>query len=259
MVKPMRYFQLLVSLTVCISITACKPNDSGTTAAAENGSAAASTTQQPRFHPSWDANGDGVNDCEKEDSCDHSIDYTLPRTAITSQPSFDCTRVAEGSIEHLVCSTPELAALDNRLQGVYSAASSKAANQHPPVLQAEQNGWIKGRNECWKADDKPLCIKTEYQRRVAELQARYQLVAAKGPFQFQCGKSSGDRILVTFYESDIPTLIAERGDQTSLMYQVPAASGAKFQGRNESFWEHHGEATVTWGYNTPEFVCKKTE
>ena len=31
-------------------------------------------------------------------------------------------------------------------------------------------------------------------------------------------------------------------------------SGAKYQGRNESFWEHQGETTVVWGYNTPEFV-----
>lgn len=36
-----------------------------------------------RMHPSWDADGDGINDCEKDGSCDHTIDYTQakPKTA----------------------------------------------------------------------------------------------------------------------------------------------------------------------------------
>lgn len=33
----------------------------------------------PSIHPSWDKNNDGINDCEKEGICDHSIDYTQPR------------------------------------------------------------------------------------------------------------------------------------------------------------------------------------
>ncbi|MNW23179.1 Membrane-bound lysozyme-inhibitor of c-type lysozyme [compost metagenome] len=52
-------------------------------------------------------------------------------------------------------------------------------------------------------------------------------------------------------------MIAERGDEVSLMYSQPAASGARYQGRNESFWEHQGEARVTWGYGAPEMTCRK--
>ena len=25
------------------------------------------------------------------------------------------------------------------------------------------------------------------------------------------------------------------------------------------FWEHHGEARITWGYGEPEMVCKKAK
>ena len=32
-----------------------------------------------RMHPSWDIDKDGVNDCEKDGSCDHTVDYSLPR------------------------------------------------------------------------------------------------------------------------------------------------------------------------------------
>lgn len=31
------------------------------------------------MHPSWDQDGDGVNDCENDGSCDHTVDYTQPR------------------------------------------------------------------------------------------------------------------------------------------------------------------------------------
>ena len=35
------------------------------------------------MHPSWDSDGDGVNDCENDGSCDHTIDYSQakPKTA----------------------------------------------------------------------------------------------------------------------------------------------------------------------------------
>ena len=31
------------------------------------------------MHPSWDADGDGVNDCENDGSCDHTVDYARRR------------------------------------------------------------------------------------------------------------------------------------------------------------------------------------
>lgn len=210
-----------------------------------------------KMHPSWDADHNGINDCETNGSCDHTIDYSQPRPAPVSTPTFDCSTTAEGSIERLICQDPLLAQLDQNLAGVYRAAGAKAPAKGIPTLQAEQRGWIKGRNECWKKDDKFTCVKTEYERRIAELQASYQLVSTKGPFRFRCGSSAADTLVVTFYDSDTPTLIAARGNATSLMYQVPAASGSKYEGRNESFWEHQGEARVTWGYGAPELVCTK--
>ena len=34
---------------------------------------------EPTMHPSWDKDGDGLNDCEKDGICDDSVDYTQPR------------------------------------------------------------------------------------------------------------------------------------------------------------------------------------
>lgn len=44
-----------------------------------NDNASTKFKEVKRMHSSWDKNQDGVNDCEMQDSCDHSIDYTQAR------------------------------------------------------------------------------------------------------------------------------------------------------------------------------------
>jgi hypothetical protein len=133
-----------------------------------------------------------------------------------------------------------------------AAAANKAANERRPLLKAEQRGWIEGRNECWKGDEKGACVRNEYERRIAELQARYRLVSAHGPVRFVCEGDPANEVVATFFRTDPPTLIAERGDSVSLMYLQRSGSGSKYQGRNESLWEHQGEALITWGYGAPK-------
>ena len=181
----------------------------------------------------------------------------LSGAVIATGPSYDCDKVEANSIEEMICADNELSALDRKLSVIYSAAKKKAANEHPPVLKAEQRGWIKGRNECWKSSNKRACVHDEYQRRIAELQAKYRLVYGNGPFRFICDDNPANEVIVTFFQTDPPTLIAERGDSVSLMYLQPSGSGTKYQGRNETFWEHQGEASITWGYGTPQMRCKK--
>jgi uncharacterized protein len=177
----------------------------------------------------------------------------------TSGPSFDCGTVRSGGIEAMICTDKELAALDGRLAEVYAAAAEKAGREQSPVLKAEQRGWIKGRNDCWKSVDRRRCVADSYSLRIAELQARYRLVAGIGPVFYACDNNPKNEVIVTFFQTDPPTLVAERGDRVSLMYRQPGASGTTYQGRNESFREHQGEARITWGYGSPEMHCVKTQ
>jgi uncharacterized protein len=181
----------------------------------------------------------------------------LSESVMAVGPSYDCDKVKTNSIEEMICKDHDLSALDRKLSMIYSAAAKKATNQHPLVLKAEQRGWIKGRNDCWNRDDKRACVQDECQRRIAELQARYRLVKGNGPFRFICGENPANEVIVTFFQTDPPTLIAERGDSVSLMYLRPSGSGTKYQGRNETYWEHQGEASITWGYGASQMRCKK--
>jgi uncharacterized protein len=153
----------------------------------------------------------------------------------------------------IVCADPELAALDRKLSEVYAAALRKATNEHPPVLQAEQRGWIKGRDDCWKTPEQRDCVRDAYVLRIANLQARYRLVASKGPIYLKCDGDPRNELVVTYFETVPPTLIAERGDETSLMYRQ---ADGEFLGRNERMREQqHGDVIVIWGYQAPEMRC----
>jgi uncharacterized protein len=178
-----------------------------------------------------------------------------PGKVMANTPSFDCTKVAAGSIEALICADAELMDLDRQMAIVYAQAAAKAGNEHPPLLKAEQRGWIKGRNDCWKSSEQRRCIADSYRLRIAELQARYRLVPQTGPVFYRCDDQPGSEVVATFVQTQPPTLIAERGDQVALMYQQPSASGSKYQGRNEIWWEHQGEVLLTWGYGAPEIRC----
>lgn len=183
--------------------------------------------------------------------------FGLPATglAIAQTPTFDCSKTSN-DIEKLICADSELGALDRTLSAVHGAARRKAVNEHPPTLKAEQRGWVKGRDDCWKAQDRRQCVVDAYRLRIAELQARYQLVPVIGKAEFVCDGDPRNMVIAQFFQTDPPTLIAERGDSVSLMYQQPAASGTRYQGRNESLWEHQNEATIVWGYGAPEMRCQ---
>lgn len=185
------------------------------------------------------------------------LTFAVGTSAQAQGPSYDCNTVESGSIPALVCDDAELSALDRQLTEVYAAARTKASNEHPPRFKAEQRGWIKGRNDCWKSTDLRGCVAESYRLRITELQARYRLVPHTGPFTFVCDDQPGSEVIVNFFATEPPTLIAERGDSVSLMYRQPSASGTRYQGRNESFWEHQGEATVVWGYEAAEMRCRK--
>ncbi len=175
-------------------------------------------------------------------------------------PAFDCAK-ASGEVEQLICADEGLAALDRKLDGVYKAALAKARDDVPTFLRTTQRGWIKGRNECWKAKgpgnpvylteswvatDVRGCVEGQYQIRIAELQVLLRLVPPKGPVFFICNNQPANEVVATFFETDPPAASVERGDRTVIAYQVRTASGAKYEGQNLSLWTKGNEATITW-------------
>ncbi len=175
-------------------------------------------------------------------------------------PAFDCSK-ASGEVEKLICSDAGLAALDRKLAAVYKAALAKAKDDVPKFLRTEQRGWVKGRDECWKAKgaDNPVylteswiatdvreCVEAQYQLRTAELQVLLRLVPSQKLVSFACNNNAEAGITAEFFQTDPPAARFERGDRTVTAYQVRTASGAKYEGQNLSFRINGNEAMVTW-------------
>ncbi|GIU19140.1 MliC family protein [Shewanella sp. MBTL60-007] len=160
-------------------------------------------------------------------------------------PSFDCTK-AQGQVETLICHDGELAQLDRQMAQVYKAAVVNIPAVEQP--KAMQRGWIKGRNDCWKAQDVRECTLQNYKGRIIELQIQGGLLEVPPAVVFDCGVHP--QISAVFYTQLDPvtavfTFSSEKvGEQQLLATNVRSGSGAKYQGRNFEFWEHQGEASV---------------
>lgn len=179
------------------------------------------------------------------------------KPAVNVGDGVDCKQARDGSMAALVCSDPELLALDKALGDVYRQALSKAARQKPNTLKAEQRGWVKGRDDCWKSPAQRECVAEQYRNRTAELQARYRLVTFNGPVHFACNGDARNELVVYFFDTQPASLIAERGDQQSFMLQQFKAGGQTFVGRNEQVLLRGEKALVRWGFDAPEMSCSR--
>lgn len=168
------------------------------------------------------------------------------------EPSFDCS-MAESSAEELVCADPVLAALDGRLAEKYRSALKTAgdldagADEAVATLKAMQRGWIKGRDDCWKADDLRSCVQSAYLTREAELVATWMLDDPFTEAAWQCGDNPANEVFVMYFDTDLPAIRVEYGDGVAIMMQTQTGSGSRYDGDFERFfWEKSGKALFSW-------------
>ena len=167
--------------------------------------------------------------------------------AVAAQPSFDC-RKASHEIEEPVCKCDAPAALDNQMASVFVQAQAKvkADAGAAKLLRAGQRGWIKGRNDCWKADDKTACTTDDYRTRIAELQATYGLVPVYARIVYTCDGDPASELVARIYRTDPEVTLVEHGDRTVTTFQTISADGARFEGGNVVYWSKGRDAMVTW-------------
>lgn len=88
---------------------------------------------------------------------------TQPASAyLKINPSFDCSK-AGNTAESLICTSNELATLDNQLSELYKTARANSNDQE--TLKSEQISWVKMSRKC--ADIQ--CLTLAYQMRISQL------------------------------------------------------------------------------------------
>lgn len=191
----------------------------------------------------------------------------LAARAAGSGPAFDCAR-AKGTVQQLICKDAGLAALDRRLDGVYKGAVAKAKGAMLGLLKSEQRGWIKGRDECWKAtkatptyltesvvvDDPRTCTEWAINLRISELQVSFQLVPAKPVVAYGCNGNPANEVQAQLFETALPAGRFERGDQSAVGYLVKSPDGPRYEGQNLRFAASGTDAKVKWG--SDDLACK---
>lgn len=84
----------------------------------------------------------------------------------TQAASFDCA-IAQSKLEKIICSSPTLSELDERLDEAYSSAKAELYEEEVNLLVSEQKNWLrKIRNKC--ADE--VCLSNAYQSRIDEIE-----------------------------------------------------------------------------------------
>jgi uncharacterized protein len=194
----------------------------------------------------------------------------ISATALAQDPTFDCAK-AQGEVEELICSDTSLAALDQKLDQVYKAASAKAKGKLATELREMQRGWVGGRNDCWKAKEQTWitatwtvntvndCVDAQYRLRTSELQALWHLVPPK-TVSYACQNNPANEVVANLFETDPATIRLERGDRTVTMWQVGPVGEGKYEGQNVSLVKKGNELQVSWldtnTGNTEELQCK---
>jgi len=159
-----------------------------------------------------------------------------PETApALAPPSFDCAKAASEA-EKLVCTDAELAALDRQLATRY--AEAKDADP------AMQRGWVKGRDECWKADDVRLCVLESYRTRLVELAIHAPGLVVPKAVEYRCDDNSKPFTMTFYNDLDPVAAVMTWGNDQAIVFPQPAASGAKYGRSGIEYWEHQGEASV---------------
>ncbi|SDJ41726.1 MliC family protein [Aliiruegeria lutimaris] len=164
-------------------------------------------------------------------------------------PSFDCS-AATSETETLICGDARLSELDRRLAARFSAAMEAARGLDAGAAGAEdalrgfQRGWIKGRDECWKAQDSRACIEESYLTREGVLVATWMLEPPRGTDFWSCGGSPANEVVTTYFDTELPSVRFERGDSVDAGSLVRTASGSKYEGSfGRSIWIKGEEAT----------------
>lgn len=173
-------------------------------------------------------------------------------TAADARPSFDCAAAASDA-EKLVCSDPALAALDRRLAEVHARAKA-APGADQARLAAEQRGWAKGRDDCWKSVERSRCVSEAYMTRTVQLQLDSGETTVPEAAAYDCDDNSKRFTVVYYNDLDPKSAVVTWGDDQAIAFPMMAASGARYGREGMEIWEHQGELSVDFYGN--RFTCR---
>lgn len=145
----------------------------------------------------------------------------------------------------MICEEPDLAELDLELADVWARALPRFPASELDRIRAFQRGWIKGRNDCWKAEVVAACVRAEYERRITALEIEGGLVEAPDVVRLDC--DSGPIMWVASYtDTKLPVVVLTSQDEQVLAFEVATDRGSRYEGPDVVYHERDGEVVLQW-------------
>jgi len=183
-----------------------------------------------------------------------SLSLMAAQSAFAASPSFSCAKPS-GAAEQAICKDDTLAALDRETARLYALAvgTPDLGAKQKKELVAFQRGWIKGRNDCWKAEDAKACIRESYMVRIGELRGQFASARSKdkqgvshGPVAVRC--PDGAAFKATFVNVDPSLALLASTDRSLVLTVARSASGARYTATTPQgdalLWQKGPEALV---------------
>jgi uncharacterized protein len=193
-----------------------------------------------------------------DNSATGSTPISTSSAASTSEPTraIDCEQATSGQAtsdtEKTVCADPALVALDSRLADIYQQAISESGSERA-TLEAEQRGWVAGRDDCWKEVDARQCVLESYQTRLVELQINGKDTVTPATVEYRCGDGSTPVSSVFYNDTDPRAMVLTVGGDQAILMQQPTGSGIRYTRQGVEYAEHQGDITVD--FYGPALAC----
>ncbi len=169
--------------------------------------------------------------------------YAIDKQTIEKKPN--CNEVHQPLL-FAFCTRPVLAELDGKISELMTNLRAKQAEYPQFDLVKGQSEWLSRHDQCLKEKDLKMCLELSFLTRYSELQSQFELVPKVGPLAYQCGDS---KIEVSFYASDLPSVMVRYQDQYRLAYMGPLSHGKEFKSHNLTFIEGKKSAEIHWDGN----------
>ena len=151
----------------------------------------------------------------------------------------DCSK-AISTTAKMVCSDKGLAALDGTMSDLY-----RASGQSPEVIAQQRRDLFRS-DQCSAASDARACVESAYQRRIIALEIEQEKAGSAKSATLDCG--AGKKALkALFYNGTKPaSVMLTFGNDHAVALVAMSGSGSRYIAPGIEYWEHQGEAAVTW-------------
>ena len=168
----------------------------------------------------------------------------------------DCGKAS--GVEKIVCSSAELRSLDNKLNDSFQQAMARWSKDGADLVarqRAEQRAWLQERVKCAESPESHACLVTGYQRRIVQLQIQSGQLLSPKPVPYTCTGREHEPFTASYYnQTDPPSAVFTSGNRQIVALIARSGSGARYTADNFEYWEHQGEAAVTWSGD--KFTCR---